>query len=162
MTLRPTAPVFTALCVIVCAGCARQDEPRHESAREGVSFAKCTMCGMNSGASEGRFIVDFEDGERIDACSGPCAASVVAKHPSAIYKLQVYGHDTGRLIDGKGASYVLGADRIPEGSMAPAVFAFGSPEAARAFVAEHGGRVSSLAEVLAMARPAADQGEHRP
>jgi hypothetical protein len=115
------------------------------------------MCGMDSGISKGRFILDFQDGATMDCCSGNCAAMLRARHPSPLYRVRVHGYDVDGLIDGRQAVYVLGAHRIPEKSMAPSVFAFSSREAAEALVREHNGRIGTLEDVWAMA-----EGKARP
>jgi hypothetical protein len=111
------------------------------------------MCGMDTSASKGRFLIDFEDGSSIDACSGRCAISLSRKQAAPIYQVQVYGYDSGELLDGESAIYVLGCDKVPEGSMGPPVVAFSTEEAAEAFVADHGGHSCDLDEVMAMKPP---------
>jgi hypothetical protein len=108
---------------------------------------------MDATASKGHFVLDFEDGTTAHACSGQCALKIKKKVAEPIYRVQVYGYDSGELIDGEGAVFVLGCDTIPEGSMGPPVFAFTSQEAAEAFVTDHGGHACNLDEVLGETEP---------
>jgi nitrous oxide reductase accessory protein NosL len=147
--------LMTCLLLFSCA----PDEPAEAEKKEKAE-ARCTMCGMDTSISKGRFLIDFQDGTTIDACCGRCAASLTRKQSSPIYKVRAYAYDTGALIDGKEASYVFGADIIPEGSMAPPVFAFSTEEAARAFIGEHGGRLATLDDVLALTPPSMGHGAH--
>jgi len=150
---RHTASLVVVLLVMGAAilptGCASEEE----------GPSTCAICGMNATISKGRFLLHFEDGSTADACSGHCASQVAVRGGSPLYKVRVYGYDVGKLIDGAEAVYVLGAERIPEKSMAPAVFAFSSEEAAAAFIEEHGGRTATLDEVLAMANPPGGPGQ---
>jgi hypothetical protein len=123
---------------------------------------RCTLCGMNAAASKGRFVLDFEDGTRRSACSGGCAAKLCTRQTAKLYAVRVYGTDTGTLIDGYRASYVLGAKDIPEGSMPPSVFAFSAREEAERFSSERGGHVGDLKEVLGEALPEGKGGGPNP
>jgi nitrous oxide reductase accessory protein NosL len=155
--------ILVPILLLALAGCTGEqavekkapEPPAEKAAAEG----RCTMCGMDTTISKGRFILDFEDGTRVEACAGRCAATLTRKQASKLYKVQVYGYDLDKLIDGRKAVYVLGASRIPEGSMAPPVFAFSTGEAADSFIAESGGRRATLDDVLALRPPKKGHGE---
>jgi hypothetical protein len=108
------------------------------------SVQRCSLCGMDAGASGGRFVLDFEDGTTMQACSAGCAVKFKARHGSPLYRVRALAHDTGKLVDGSRAVFVLGADSLPAGSMPPSVFAFASKQQADAFVSEHGGELLVL------------------
>lgn len=130
-----------------------------ERASEEVAEVKCEMCGMNAAASEGRFILDYEDGTSIQACSSKCASMLAGKQTAKLYRSRVYGTDTHELIDATTATFVIDARILPKGSMPPGVFAFASKEAADKFTAEHGGRAGSLAEMLVWAKEESEPGD---
>jgi nitrous oxide reductase accessory protein NosL len=159
-TIRPTALAAALIALLCLPACAPQESaPSGDAAApaatasSGEEHESCTNCGMDATASKGRFVLDFEDGTTVQACSGQCALTLKKKLEEPIYKVQVFGYDSGELIDGEGAIYVLGCDTIPEGSMGPPVFAFASKEAAEAFVADHGGHACDLDEVLGETEP---------
>jgi hypothetical protein len=147
LTARTAALLFLG-AVILLPGCSAGEK----------GPATCAICGMDAAISKGRFLLHFEDGATADACSGHCAAQMAVREGSPLYKVRVYGYDVEKLIDGTSAVYVMGADRIPEKSMAPAVFAFSKQQAAEAFLEEHGGRTATLEDVLAMALPPGGSG----
>ena len=157
MTARATALLLAVLALGLAAACGDTGGGDRPVAAD--AGTRCAMCGMDPTISQGRFVVDFEDGARIDACSGHCVALFAARHASPVYRVRAFGHDVGELTDGRGATYLIGADVIPEASMPPSVFAFRDAAAARAFLAEHGGRLAGFGEVLALAE-ADEKGEH--
>ena len=122
---------------------------------------RCDMCGMDVTRSKGRFVCDLKDGTRIDACSASCAARILSEHGSDLYRISVFGYDTGALINGFEAVYVIGAGGFPEGSMPPGVYAFSTREGAGRLVAEKGGRTATLNEVLTYVMQAGKQGGGR-
>ena len=148
--------------LLILAGCAGEEATETKTpppaAVKKAAEERCSMCGMNTAISKGRFILDFEDGTRLEACAGRCAATLTRKQASTLYKVQVYGYDVDRLIDGRKAVYVLGTSEFPEGSMPPGVFAFSTVEAAESFIAEKGGHGATLDDVLAMRPPKKDHG----
>ena len=145
---------FFTLCALVgvlsLVGCSKE---------KSAEVGKCNLCGMDTTASKGRFVIDFENGKRVLACSGHCAVSLASKEVSKVFKATVYAYDTGQMVNARQAVYVLDSNLVPEGSMPPSVVALSSQDAADKFIAAHGGHKKGFVELMTVEAPKVeDQG----
>lgn len=105
-----------------------------------TAVPNCPICGMDRAKfAHSRVYVTYDDDSVFGACSIHCAAIDMAhKLGQAPAAIQVGDFDTRLLIDAESAVWVLGGDQM--GVMTKrAKWAFGTPEAAQAFVSKHGG-----------------------
>lgn len=120
------------------------------SAQEDIEkHPTCKYCGMERGAfMHSRMVVVYEDGTEVGTCSIHCAAiDNVQKLDAAPMSIRVGDHDTGKLIDGEKAYWVIGGKDAGVMTRRPK-WAFEKKEAAEKFVAAKGGDVTTFEEAL--------------
>ncbi|MBU0960692.1 MAG: nitrous oxide reductase accessory protein NosL [Proteobacteria bacterium] len=109
----------------------------------------CQYCGMyRHKFAHSRMLIEYDDGNTIPTCSIHCAAIDLAlKINTAPASIKVGDYNTKELIDAETAIWVLGGDI--DGVMSlQGKWAFGSHEAAAAFVATHGGNIATFDEAM--------------
>ena len=107
-----------------------------------TAFPQCPVCGMNRAKfAHSRFFVTYEDGTSFGTCSLHCAALDLAlKLGVAPTSIEVGDYNSGKLIDAHTATWVIGGEQ-PGVMTRRAKWAFETPEAARDFIARHGGNL---------------------
>ncbi len=110
---------------------------------------QCQYCGMDRVKfGHSRMLVKYKDGGEVGTCSLHCMALEYASSISRIpVSLQVADFNSGELLDVNEAFWVIGGDK--KGVMtARAKWAFAEKIKAEAFVASHGGNISSFDAAL--------------
>lgn len=107
-----------------------------------TAFPQCPICGMDRAKfSHSRFFVTYEDGTLFGTCSLHCAAlDLSLKLGVAPTSIEVGDYNSGKLIDAHTATWVIGGEQ-PGVMTRRAKWAFETPEAARDFIARHGGNL---------------------
>jgi copper chaperone NosL len=103
-------------------------------------YSSCSCCGTDRGDySQGRMLIEYDDGTKVDSCSMHCTAAEFAAHrEKALKRLQVSDYDTQKLINAKDAYWVIGGSKT--GVMTNrAKWAFEKKENADKFIKESGG-----------------------
>lgn len=115
---------------------AQEDISKHPS---------CPYCGMNRQMfTHSRLYVEFDDGSTLGACSIHCAAvDMAVKIDKAPVKIWVGDYNTKQLIDAEAAVWTLGGNK-PGVMTRRAKWAFGTKEAAQAYVQANGGDVTGF------------------
>lgn len=109
----------------------------------------CQLCGMNSAKSQTEFILYLDDNTPpLHACCLNCARRLMKKLGTEVKQVTALDYRTRKHVPAKEAFYVLGSKRIPQGSMMPFVFAFGSRKDAEAFKDRYGGEVLAFTEII--------------
>lgn len=119
------------------------------AAQDQVEHPACQYCGMDRTTfAHSRVYLKYDDNTSVGTCSLHCAAMDMAlkidKTPLAI---QVADFNTKALIDAETAVWVIGGSKM--GVMTKrAKWAFGTKEAAEAFVKEFGGQLSGFDQAV--------------
>lgn len=116
-------------------------------------FRNCSYCGMDRKAyGYSRMMVAFDDGLRLGVCSLHCAVTEIDTHKGrGVKSLLVADRNSRQLIAAEKAIWVMGGGK--RGVMTPLPkWAFATIEAAQAFQAASGGKISSWESVLLAAR----------
>lgn len=126
------APIFQAA--------AQEDLEKHPS---------CKYCGVDRGAFlHSRVVIVYEDGSETGTCSIHCAAiDIVQKLDAAPVSFMVADHDTGKLIDGEKAFWVIGG-KDPGVMTRRPKWAFEKKDGAEKFIAAKGGDMTTFEEAL--------------
>jgi len=129
-----------ALVILAIPASAQEDVEKNPT---------CKCCGVERGAFlHSRVVVVYEDGTEVGTCSIHCAAiDNVQKLDAAPMSIRVGDHDTGKLIDGEKAFWVIGGKEPGVMTRRPK-WAFETKEAAEKFVAAKGGDVTTFEEAL--------------
>lgn len=134
-------------------GLAAETGPREDLTLADVDrFPECPVCGMDRRVfAHARFLTAYADGTEVGTCSLHCAnwdARLTAPGRKAVRR-QVGDWRTRELIEAASAVWVVGGAK--SGIMTPvAKWAFGDESAARAFIAEYGGRITGFTEAAAL------------
>jgi nitrous oxide reductase accessory protein NosL len=132
------------ICLLLsCAAASAADKV--ESPKE------CQLCGMDRAAyARSRLVITYADGTATGVCSLHCALEELKRNKDRkIRALRVANYSTKELIDAKTATWVVGG-KEPGGMNAPAKWAFGREEDARAFVRENGGTVTTYDRLVSL------------
>lgn len=124
--------------------------PSATAAQEDVEkHPVCKYCGVERGAFlHSRVVVVYEDGTETGTCSIHCAAiDNVQKLDAAPISFRVADHDTGKLIDGEKAFWVIGGTDAGVMTRRPK-WAFEKKEDAEKYVAAKGGDVKTFDEAM--------------
>ena len=83
-----------------------------EAQEDVLKHPSCKFCGMDrSKSSKSRMVIEYDDGTSVGTCSIHCAAVELAvttdKIPS---KILVADYDSGELLNGERAFWVIGGD----------------------------------------------------
>ncbi len=127
---------------------------------------QCDVCGRGIQSGHESIIV-LKDGRELYTCCPRCALHHEQNNPRQVTGVQVSDHITGEKVRAQKAVYVEGSDErscIPETSSpprepgvayrreydrcVPSLVAFKDEEAARRFIASHGGRLLSYGQVI--------------
>jgi len=143
---RPRAWLVAAGLLLAAGALAsgQEDLPLHR---------ECSYCGMDRKAyGFSRALVRYQDGSEVGTCSLHCAVTELDAHSDkALKALLVADRDTHQLLDAATASWVMGGRKRAVMAARPK-WAFATPEAAAAFVRDHGGEVIDWPRALAAAR----------
>ena len=132
----------------------------------GTSAEGCVVCGRDE-CRNVSFTIRLTDGGRVDTCCPRCALRYIHEKNPEIARLEVKDFATARTIDARQAIYVEGSDVHPCAAThagpptdergcclkavydrcLPSAIAFADRSAADAFAREHGGFVTSFAEL---------------
>jgi ribosomal protein L24E len=131
---------------------------------------QCDVCGRDLRAGHESTIL-LKDGSTLHACCPRCALHHELHNPGQVEGILVADHTTGEKVRAQEAVYVEGSDEltcIPESSTPPrepgveyhrdydrclpSLVAFKEEEAARKFLAAHGGRLLSYGQALESVR----------
>ncbi|MCH2242982.1 MAG: nitrous oxide reductase accessory protein NosL [Aquabacterium sp.] len=145
-----------ALAGLLLAGCSQADGPASLSPAEIDRSTTCSLDGMLLADYPGpKAQIHYADQkEPVFFCDTMELFSTLLAGEQARKVVAVYVQDMGQAdwdepqghwVDAKAAFYVLGSDR--HGSMGPTLASFAQEDAAKAFVAKHGGRLLRFAEV---------------
>lgn len=115
--------------------------------------ATCQACGMSRAAgARNRMLIAYADGTTIGTCSLHCAATLMrVNNARLIASIKVADYTTGRLIDARTASWVIGSKKSGVMSSA-AKLAFASRQEAQSFVERTGGVITTFDQALNLAR----------
>lgn len=145
-TRRPRAWLVLAGALVAAGALAagQEDLPR---------LRECSHCGMDRKAyGYSRALVRYQDGGEVGTCSLHCAVTELDAHPGKELKeLLVADRDTHQLLESTTATWVMGGRKRAVMAARPK-WAFATPEAAAAFVRDHGGEVIDWPRALAAAR----------
>ncbi len=110
---------------------------------------ECPICGMDREKfAHSRVFVTYEDGTVYGTCSLHCAAiDLAVRLGLAPVSIEVGDYDGRHLIDAESASWVVGGS-LPGVMTRRAKWAFETPEAAQAFIQQHGGESTDFDAVL--------------
>lgn len=145
-----------ALAGLLLAGCSPADRPANLSPAEIDRSTSCSLDGMLVADYPGpKAQIHYADQkEPVFFCDtmelfSTLLAGEQARKVTAVYVQDMgqadWDEPQGHWIDAKAAFYVLGSDR--HGSMGPTLASFAQEDAAKAFIAKHGGRLLRFAEV---------------
>jgi nitrous oxide reductase accessory protein NosL len=118
-------------------------------AREG-----CSLCGMYIDQyQKTTATITTKDGVVKKTCGGADMLRLVADGGSADAFSSVIVHDwvSGKELAASEATYVIGSDVVPD--MIPNIIAFADQDAAKAFIAEHGGKAITFSQALQAISP---------
>lgn len=108
--------------------------------------SSCPICSMNiKKFYKTSHAVTYNDGKKEHFCSMTCLAKIMKKRKD-IKAIFAADASTGKLINAKSASYVVGSD-IPN-TMTSNQVAFASKSSAKAFQKKHGGKIVSFNTAL--------------
>jgi nitrous oxide reductase accessory protein NosL len=108
----------------------------------------CQLCGMDAAKSETEFILYRKTSPELRACCVNCARRLMKKLGAEVTEITALDYRARKHVAAPDAFYVRGSKRIPKGSMAPYVFAFGSRKDAEEFRARYGGEALTFNEIL--------------
>lgn len=114
--------------------------------------ATCQRCGMSRAyPSRNRMLVVYADGVTIGTCSLHCTAAMMRENNARLLaSVKVADFRTGRLIDARTATWVIGSKE--KGTMSSvAKVAFATRQEALAFVKGTGGVITSFIQALNLA-----------
>lgn len=116
---------------------------------DAVEHPDCVHCGMDRAKfAHSRMLVAYQDGEMLATCSIRCVAlDLKKKKNKPVASFRVGDFTNGNLIDAEKAHWVIGGDRRGVMTKNPK-WAFADKDAAEAFIARHGGKPATFAEVL--------------
>jgi nitrous oxide reductase accessory protein NosL len=123
--------------------------PPAAPAAEAKDATICQLCGMDAAESETEFIVHLKAAPDMHACCINCARRIMKKVGADVVSGTALDYRTRKHVAAADAFYVIGSERVPEGSMTPFVFAFGFRKDADEFHGRYGGRVLTFKEILA-------------
>ena len=105
----------------------------------------CPYCGMDREQfAYSRFLIEYDDGSSLPACSIHCAAIDLAKNMDKTPKsMQVGDYVTKQLINAETAIWVLGGNK-PRVMTKRAKWAFANKESAESYIKENGGEICDL------------------
>jgi len=128
------------LMTFVSLAFAAQDQTEHPA---------CKYCGMDRNTfAHSRVYIKYDDNSTMGTCSLHCAAMDMALNiDKAPVSIQVGDFNTKELIDAEKAFWVIGGSKM--GVMTKrAKWAFGTKEAADAFVKEFGGQLAGFDQAI--------------
>lgn len=146
---KPVALLLGLLLSAVAFAAGQEDVDR---------LRECQFCGMDRKAyGFSRALVRYQDGSEAGTCSLHCALIEQAANPGKVVAvLLVADRESHVLLDASAASWVMGGDKKAVMAARPK-WAFATPEAAAAFVRDHGGAQVTWEEALAAAREDVDR-----
>lgn len=110
----------------------------------------CKVCGMwIDQYQHTRHLFIAKDGSKVMFCSLTCAARYLKTYGSELKQLQVADYLSTELVDATRAVYLVGSDAPPVMSNT-SIIAFSSRERAEKFQQEHGGRILTYSQALAL------------
>jgi nitrous oxide reductase accessory protein NosL len=142
--MKKTVAVMTCLLVALSFSplfsASFQDQHDHPS---------CKHCGMDrTKFAHSRMLVAYQDGEQVGTCSLHCTIRELNGSGGRRLKaIMVADYDTHKLLLSDEAIWVAGGDKQGVMTMR-AKWAFATPEAARTFVTEHGGAVTTAEQAM--------------
>lgn len=119
------------------------------AAPDQVEHPACKYCGMDRTMfAHSRVYVKYDDNSSVGTCSLHCAAMDMALNiDKAPVSIQVADFNTKELIDAETAVWVIGGSKM--GVMTKrAKWAFGTKEAAEAFIKEFGGAAADFDQAV--------------
>lgn len=132
--------VVLMIMAMVAPAFAAQDQTEHPA---------CKYCGMDRNTfAHSRVYIKYDDNSTMGTCSLHCAAMDMALNiDKAPVSIQVGDFNTKELIDAEKAFWVIGGSKM--GVMTKrAKWAFGTKEAADAFVKEFGGQPAGFDQAI--------------
>jgi copper chaperone NosL len=114
-----------------------------------VQYPSCALCEMSREQfAHSRALIEWEDGSKTPLCSVNCMVAAMVKNPDKQPKMRlVADHDTRELLHSRKAFWVIGGSE--KGVMTPEPkWAFGTKEAAEAFIGKFGGELTTFDEVM--------------
>lgn len=133
---------------------AKVEEPTAQKTLQENEFTGdhkiCRVCGMYiKRFKRTAAYIDFTNGKSYAYCGVSCAIRTLNEKGGfdAAKSAYVTAWDSQEKVEMQKATYVIGSRLIPD--MLPNIIAFGSKEAAEAFIKEKGGKIESLGALLA-------------
>jgi copper chaperone NosL len=112
----------------------------------------CKHCGMDRKAyGYSRMLVEYKDGKNSGTCSLHCLVTELNSKSGEVTSIKVADRNTRELIDAEKAVWVIGGSKRGIMTMR-AKWAFATKEAAKIFVDEYGGTITTWSEALAAAK----------
>ena len=110
--------------------------------------SSCSICSMSiKKFYKTSHAVVYNDGKKEHFCSMSCLAKVMKKRKD-IKTTYVADASTGKLINAKSATYIIGSDVPSTMGAKNSKLAFASKSSAKAFQKKHGGNIGSFAIAL--------------
>jgi copper chaperone NosL len=116
-----------------------------QKAQDIQNHPTCVYCGMDREQfAHSRFLIEYDDGSTLGACSIHCAAIDLTKNIDKTPKsMQVGDYVTKMLINAETAIWVLGGSK-PGVMTKRAKWAFANKENAESYIKENGGEICDL------------------
>ena len=136
--------ILTVFCSMADPARAQDDIKEHRS---------CSVCGMDRKAyGYSRMLIVYQDDSQTGVCSLHCAVTELdSKKGRPVKSILVADRNTRPLIDSEKAIWVIGGKK--RGVMTQrAKWAFGTKDAAQAFVDSYGGKITNWDAALLAAR----------
>jgi copper chaperone NosL len=116
-----------------------------QKAQDIQNHPTCPYCGMDREQfAHSRFLIGYDDGSSLGACSIHCAAIDLTKNIDKTPKsMQVGDYVTKKLINAETATWVLGGNK-PGVMTKRAKWAFENKENAESYIKENGGEICDL------------------
>jgi copper chaperone NosL len=112
----------------------------------------CKHCGMDRKAyGYSRMLVEYKDGKKVGTCSLHCVVTELNSKSGEVISFKAADRNTRQLIDAEKAVWVIGGSKRGVMTMR-AKWAFTTREAAKIFVDEYGGTITTWSEALAAAK----------
>ncbi len=114
-----------------------------------LAHVSCHYCGMDRNKfAHSRMLVEYQDGGEVGTCSIHCMSLEFANSIDRVPKRLLVGdYNSHELIDATNAVWIIGGDQ-PGVMTARAKWAFAERAPAEAFVAEHGGAITTFDQAM--------------
>ena len=110
---------------------------------------KCPLCGMDRhNYTHSRMLLEYHDGSTLGTCSIHCTAMELAvNHTKMVTEFYAADYNTGQLIDGKKAFWVIGGT-LSGVMTSRAKWAFEKRSEAEIFTRKYGGQISTFDDAM--------------